>query len=392
MTPAPAQTFEVLEAQAQRLMAAFTAAGYEHLSLPIVQPANAFLDVIGEELRARTYVFTDPDGAELCLRPDLTVPTCLHYLSDPSAAGDAPRYCYNGPAFRFQPQGADAAHPREFHQCGIEAFGNARKDAADAETLALTLAAVRAAGFERWQIRIGDLGLFQALLHGLGMPERWLRRLLHRSRRTEAFRAELNRLVTDPARIDPQVPRALIEALDPDRPAEAEAVVGEYLAGADIEAIGTRTVAEIAQGLLELAADANARPLAQQAAQAIEDYLAMSGPARAISGRFLEAFRVLSPDVPSATEAYDGRMRHLRAAGVDVDAMTFSAEFGRNLAYYTGFVFEVLAPSLGPVSPIAGGGRYDSLLADIGAPSRIPAVGACIHTERLLAVLRGAAP
>ena len=32
------------------------------------------LDAIGEALRARTYVFIDPDGDELCLRPDLTVP------------------------------------------------------------------------------------------------------------------------------------------------------------------------------------------------------------------------------------------------------------------------------------------------------------------------------
>ena len=65
------------------------------------------------------------------------------------------------------------------------------------------------------------------------------------------------------------------------------------------------------------------------------------------------------------------------------------AEFGRNLEYYTGFVFEVIAPELGEHSPLAGGGRYDGLLADVGAPSAVAAVGSCIHTERLLAVLGG---
>jgi ATP phosphoribosyltransferase regulatory subunit len=65
----------------------------------------------------------------------------------------------------------------------------------------------------------------------------------------------------------------------------------------------------------------------------------------------------------------------------------FSAEFGRNLEYYTGFVFEVVAPALGPRSPVAGGGRYDSLLSEVGAPAPVPAVGASIHTERLLAAL-----
>jgi ATP phosphoribosyltransferase regulatory subunit len=51
-------------------------------------------------------------------------------------------------------------------------------------------------------------------------------------------------------------------------------------------------------------------------------------------------------------------------------------------------VFEVIAPALGSRSPVAGGGRYDSLLAQVGAPISVPAVGASIHTERLLAALQ----
>ncbi|HEX5958001.1 MAG TPA: hypothetical protein VFY92_05005, partial [Hyphomicrobiaceae bacterium] len=48
----------------------------------------------------------------------------------------------------------------------------------------------------------------------------------------------------------------------------------------------------------------------------------------------------------------------------------------------------VIAPALGPRSPVAGGGRYDNLLAEVGARVSVPAVGASIHTERLLAALR----
>jgi ATP phosphoribosyltransferase regulatory subunit len=82
----------------------------------------------------------------------------------------------------------------------------------------------------------------------------------------------------------------------------------------------------------------------------------------------------------------------IEAAGVATAGATFSAEFGRDLEYYTGFVFEISVPKLGPKSPIAGGGRYDSLLTDVGAATAVPAVGSSIHTERLLAVLSGAAP
>ena len=38
-------------------------------------------------------------------------------------------------------------------------------------------------------------------------------------------------------------------------------------------------------------------------------------------------------------------------------------------------------------SQIAGGGRYDGLLANIGAPRDVPAIGSAIHTERLLAAV-----
>ncbi|MDP1639822.1 MAG: ATP phosphoribosyltransferase regulatory subunit, partial [Hyphomicrobium sp.] len=127
MGTAPTANFEALEAQARTLLAVFIAAGYEAVAPEIIQPAGVFLDVVGEALRGRTYVFTDLNGEELCLRPDLTVPTCRLYLQRHPDADREAFYSYNGPAFRFQPAAADAAHPREFRQAGIEAFGD--KDA-----------------------------------------------------------------------------------------------------------------------------------------------------------------------------------------------------------------------------------------------------------------------
>src|SRR5262245_908075 len=104
---------EALDALAQRLTAAFTRAGYERIAPAVIQPADLFLDVVGEALRARTYVFVDPDGAELCLRPDLTVPTCQLHLERHPAGKVPARYCYAGTAFRYQAADAGSAHPRE---------------------------------------------------------------------------------------------------------------------------------------------------------------------------------------------------------------------------------------------------------------------------------------
>jgi len=389
MIAAPPANFEALEAQARTLLAVFIAAGYEAVAPEVIQPAGVFLDVVGEALRGRTYVFTDMDGKELCLRPDLTVPTCRLYLQRHPAADSEAYYSYNGPAFRFQPASADAAHPREFRQAGIEAFGDKDAGEADARTLVLVLRALQQAGLPGWKLRIGDVALFDALLRSAELPERWRRRLRHQFLRPEAFRAELKRLSTNPARSAAAFPRALIEALDPNAPEKAELLVTEHLEQGGIELVGTRSAAEIAEGLLAIAADAKAPPLKPETAALIEAYVrtktaAPQAPAvlRKLVGKGSAAFN-------EALDAYERRAMLLGESGVDMGAADFSAEFGRSVGYYTGFVFEAVVDALGPASPVGGGGRYDGLLKAVGAPRNVPAVGAAIHTERLLAVMRG---
>ena len=88
MAAESAKEFEALEAQATTLLDIFRRAGYEQVAPSILQPADIFLDQIGEEIRSRTYVFTDLAGDELCLRPDLTVPVSRLYLErHPDAEG-----------------------------------------------------------------------------------------------------------------------------------------------------------------------------------------------------------------------------------------------------------------------------------------------------------------
>ncbi len=390
MSPPPPANFEALADQTRTLLAVFIAGGHEAVSPPIIQPAGVFLDVLGETLRGRTYVFSDLNGEELCLRPDLTVPTCRLYLERYPQADVPAQYCYSGPAFRFQPAGADASHPREFRQAGVEAFGAQDREDADARTLTLILMALQQAGLRSWKLRMGDLGLFAALLEAAEMPERWRRRLRHQFWRPEAFRTELRRLTTNPARLTANLPRSLIEALNPDDPARAESLVAEELDKGGIEVFGVRSLTEITEGMLALAADANAKPLEPATAAMIEGYLEVKAYADQAPARLRALSERPRGRFAAAIDAFERRGALLKEGGVDLSEVPFSGEFGRNVAYYSGFVFEVLALSLGAASPVAGGGRYDGLLRAVGAPREVPAVGGAIHTERLLAVIGGA--
>ncbi|ODT30361.1 ATP phosphoribosyltransferase regulatory subunit [Hyphomicrobium sp. CS1BSMeth3] len=385
-------SFEALEAQAAVIMAVFNEAAYERVAPSIIQPADIFLDVVGERLRARTYVFTDQDGEMLCLRPDLTVPTARIYLQRHPDADVAARYCYNGSVFRYQPGGGSPAHPREFRQAGIELYAQIDEAKADAEVLLRTLEAVKAAGLKAPKLRIGDLGLFDALLDAVDIPERWRHRLIAQFWRPEAFRAELKRLSTVPGSAIEGLPADLIAKLDPAAPAKAEALVQDYLDSNAIEAIGTRAVSEIAGRLLSIAEDAHSAPLPKSIADLIENYLSISAPVRAAGARIKDLFQRNDIDIGEALDAFERRLSLLTKGGANIAQATFDAEFGRQFEYYTGFVFEICSEELGPASPIAGGGRYDELLRVIGAPEAIPAVGAAIYTDRLLLAAGGGTP
>ena len=50
----------------------------------------------------------------------------------------------------------DAVRPREFVQTGIESYGAADPAKADAEIMALTVEAIRAAGLRAFKLRLGD--------------------------------------------------------------------------------------------------------------------------------------------------------------------------------------------------------------------------------------------
>ena len=84
----------------------------------------------------------------------------------------------------------------------------------------------------------------------------------------------------------------------------------------------------------------------------------------------------------ASLQAHVAVLGQLGFAGEQVN---FAARFGRNLDYYTGFVFELWARDAdGPVQ-VAGGGRYDMLLKTLGAAADIPAVGCAVRDERVLA-------
>jgi ATP phosphoribosyltransferase regulatory subunit len=364
---------------ADALLLSFAQAGYQRAEPAIIQPAEPFLDLSGEDIRKSLYLTTDATGEELCLRPDLTIPVARDYLVSPRA-GKPAGFSYLGPVFRHR-----WGRPSEFLQAGVESFGRQDRAAADAEMLALALEATSAFGVTDVEIRTGDVALFNTLIDALQLYPVWRRRLIKDFNRKVSLTDDIEQLTLKTAPGRNEYEGVLAALAGSDRKA-ALALVTDLMSIAGASNVGGRTVAEIADRFLEQST-LKAGALPRDASGIIKRFLSIAGdPDEAVAQlRALAADARL--DINAAIDQLESRVGFLAARGVDVHKTRFSTAFGRGLDYYTGFEFEVHARGNG-AEPLVAGGRYDGLMTQLGAPTPIPAVGFSIWVEALTEIGR----
>jgi ATP phosphoribosyltransferase regulatory subunit len=345
-----------------------TDAGYDFVEPPIVHPASVFVELAGEELRRRLYLTSAADGEELALRPDYTIPVCLHHLATGAAKRKA-SYAYLGPVFRMRP-----GESGEFRQAGVESLGRTDRIAADADVLKLAFAVAAQLGVKKPKVRIGDSALFAAVIAQLDLNEPWRRRLTRAfgdSARLKGFIAKAN------GRKKSAAARSELEGASL---AAVKSAVLDHFLSTGLGATG-RTVDEIAGRFVEKAALAQGIPA--RSAAALAAFLKIGGsPSKAVA-----ALRALAKrerlDLGPALDQFERRAAAFAANGVDLGALTFAADFGRRLDYYTGFVFEFQS-GRGSDGPLIGGGRYDNMTAHIGnSKAAVPAVGFSVWLDRV---------
>jgi ATP phosphoribosyltransferase regulatory subunit len=361
-------------AWADALLLPFAQAGYVKAEPAILQPAEPFLDLSGEDIRKSLYLTTDATGEELCLRPDLTIPVARDYLAS-DRCGQPAGFSYLGPVFRYR-----GGRASEFLQAGIESFGRQDRAAADAEMLALALQATRAFGLSEVEIRTGDVALFNALIDALGLYPVWRRRLIKDFNRKVSLEQDIERLTLATAPGRNEYEGVLAALAGSDRKA-ALALVTDLMSIAGTTNVGGRTVAEIADRFLEQST-LKGGALPRDALSIIKRFLAISGNPDDAVAQLRALATDAKLDIAAAIDQFESRVGFMAARGIDTAKTRFSTSFGRGLDYYTGFEFELHSKGNG-VEPLVAGGRYDGLMTQLGAPAPIPAVGFSVWVEAL---------
>lgn len=360
------------------LVSRLVRAGFHRADVAVLQPADPFLELSGEDIRRRLFLTTDEDGAELCLRPEFTIPAAMAYLKA-GVVGRRVDQVFLGPVFRHRP-----GESGEFIQASLESIGRTDREAADADILGETYGAVsEAAGAAPLSITIGDLGLFSALLDAMALDSATGRRL--------ALALGEGRLpaLLDPARIAERKaePRGLarysgvLDALKGADPAEAKAFVKDLLSMAGITATGGRSAEDIAGRFLERARE-DAQTLGGEQAEILRRFIAIEGEPDDVAARLHALAKDAGISLDAALERFETRTGFIEARGLPLGAIKASAGFSRSMDYYSGFVFDIRLATRAD-RPLAAGGRYDRLFERLGR--QVPAIGAAIWVDRLKA-------
>ncbi|WP_375589365.1 ATP phosphoribosyltransferase regulatory subunit [Hoeflea alexandrii] len=348
------------------------------VDIPVIQPAEPFLDMAGEDLRRRIFLTESETGESLCLRPEFTIPVCSAHIAENVATPR--RYSYLGQVFRQRREGGN-----EFYQAGVEDLGEADEARADARALseARALIAQFVPGADL-SVILGDQSVFEAVVAGLGLPAGWQKRLVHAFGNGQALETMITRLA------------------NPDSAAQPDPSVADFLASGDVAGLeahieqvmqetgysthASRSPAEIAARLIGKQALDSTR-LSATSLDALKTFLALDVPLDRAASALAGFARDAGLDISGAQQAFEARLSTLSARGEDLGAIRWRAAFGRPLDYYTGLVFEISAGRDNLV--LAGGGRYDRMMTLLGAREPIPAVGFSLWLDRIETVRAG---
>ncbi|MDA8018443.1 MAG: histidine--tRNA ligase [Thermoanaerobaculia bacterium] len=320
----------------QRIRGVYERYGFVPLSTPAVE----YLDVLlgsepGDEATKQIFTVSNPEGEELGLRFDLTVPLARVVAQYRELERPFRRYQV---AQVWRGDKPDKGRFREFTQFDLDSVGT-KSELADAEILAAGCDTFEALGIERYSIRYSSRKLLEVLLTYAGVS------------------ADLGK---DVFRVLDKLDKAGLDKV------KLELTTGyKDESGDTIRGLGL-AVAQVAK---------------------IEEFLTLRSEVRQ---EVVDRLRTLFDRVDGAGAAIatvEKISDHLHALGYGDDKVQIDLSIARGLAYYTGPIFEAVLLDAPQFGSVFGGGRYDGLVKRFSGED-VPAVGASIGVDRLLAALR----
>ena len=344
----------------EKILDVFKKKGFVFSEPDVLLDSNYIIQRSGENFKKLMINFEDDSGKNMCLRPDLTLASCVKYLKE-NSIGTAKIY-YSGQAYRRSNNSKESIAN---DQIGLEIIGSKKKALDDREIINTILKSINKIKIKNVSINIGDVSFFRQLIDSLSIPERWKLRLIRHFWRPKYFEDLLNRLETN-SDIDPI-------AVDFDKKKFSEMKNLDQN-----QEIAGRKISEILSRFDKKISDPRSFTEGKKIVKMIREFLKISCPIDQIDKNLNKFFK--------KNNIKQNVIKNLLPTKILSQSnykIVFSTNFGRDIEYYTGMVFAIWASANKNKQEIARGGRYDDLLKNLGSNKDISAVGAAINLNNL---------
>ncbi len=332
----------------------FKANGFVLSEPDVLLDSEYIIERSGEKFRSSMLTFEREDGKIMCLRPDLTVASCIKFLQKKTSS----KIYYSGNAYRrSSKKGTNFIND----QLGIEILGSKNQIEDDFKVISTILSSAIKIKKKKVHVKVADISLFKSLINALDMPERWKLRLIRHFWRPIYFEELLNRLEKNT-----DIDQVTFDT-DKRRFYEMQKMDQNKL-------VAGRSISEILKRFNKKIKDPRSFSDGKLIVRIIKSFLKINCKLSKLDKTLLDFIKKnnLKKNVFKDFKS----IRNLNKLKQDVN---FIANFGRDVEYYTGIVFEVFSEK----KEFARGGRYDDLLKSLGAKKNIPAVGAAINLKNI---------
>jgi len=338
----------------EKIIKTFKSNGFVLSEPDVLLDSEYIIQRSGENFRRSILAFENEDGKVMCLRPDLTVASCIKFLEKKSKS----KIYYSGQAYRrANKKGSNLIN----EQLGIEILGSKNQLKDDFKVIKTILDSAKKTKSKKILIKVGDIGLFKKLINSLEMPERWKLRLIRHFWRPNYFEELLKRLEKN-SDID-----SVNFNTDKKRFYEMKKMKQEQL-------IAGRSVSEILKRFDKKIKDPRSFNEGKKIVKIIRSFLEINCQLSTLDNKLLNFAQKNNLEKNIFKEFKS--IQNLKKLNQEVKFIT---NFRRDIEYYTGIVFEIISGK----KEIARGGRYDDLLKSLGAKKNIPAVGAAINLSNI---------
>ena len=338
----------------EQIIKTFKSNGFVLSEPDVLLDSEYIIQRSGENFRRSMLTFENEDGKVMCLRPDLTVASCIKYLEKKSKS----KIYYSGQAYR---RNNKKKSELVNDQLGIEILGSKNQSQDDYKVIKTILNSAEKIKSKKIEIKVGDISLFNRLINSLDMPERWKLRLIRHFWRPKYFEDLLKRLEKN-SDIDSVTFDADKKRFDEMKKMDQEKV------------IAGRSISEILKRFDKKIKDPRSFNEGKQIVKIIRSFLKINCKLSKLDETLLNFAKKnnLKENIFKEFKS----IQNLKKFNIKVNFIT---NFGRDIEYYTGIVFEIFSGK----KEIARGGRYDDLLKSLGAKKNIPAVGAAINLNNI---------